>query len=125
MDISDLQISDEAQPCKILNPKTKEKTDIVVYCLSPDNPEYKAAMLDALRNGVDEGKPDLRKLTENRAASVAKMVSGWDNIALGGKPFKYTKENAVKLMKDFPWILDQVDEFCGNRANFFAKPKSV
>lgn len=127
MDISQLQIVEDARPLKILHPITKDQTDIVVYCYSPDSPAYKARIVELARGALEKkGQANaesaleaVKALVEKKTQIIANMISGWEGISISGKPFKYTEKNAIKLVSEFPWIAEQVDKFCGERENFF------
>lgn len=120
MDISSYQVADEPRPLKILHPITNEETDITVFCISPDHSDYKGRAVEAVREGLDPAKKvDVSDVVDRKPEIIAAMVTGWEGIQVNGKAMKYTKANAVKLMKEYPWIQSQIDRFCGQRANFF------
>lgn len=126
MELDDLHISDKPKSCVIIHPVTNKKTDLVIYCVSPDNAGYKGKMLESLREGLNsEGKPDLAKFEDHKKASIAALVTGWDNATIGGKKFEYSEKNVIALFTKFPFIFEQVDKFCGERANFFEKKKTA
>lgn len=120
MDISPLKIAEEPQKVKINHPKTGKPTDIIIHCISPDHPEYKNKAIEAVREKLKpDEKIDVSKVMDQKAEIVAAMIVNWGGIEIKGKPFKYSKTNAVILMREYPWIMEQVDKFCGDRANFF------
>jgi hypothetical protein len=130
VDISNFQIADEARPLKILHPETKAETDIVIFCISPDHPDYKNRVVEVARLSMNKAQnPNagvaekaieaVESLIDKKTSIIAKMINGWEGISVNGKPFKYNEKNALKLVVEYPWIAEQVDRFCGNRANFF------
>jgi len=135
MDITNLQLSDKPQPCTILHPATGEETDIVILCLSPDHPDYKKTMMKQMRKGIDTksvkklDKADIDQIIDqmsaNREDAIAAMVTGWKNIKIDGKVLNYSEENAVKLFREYPWMMEQVEVFCDKRENFFGKKKTA
>lgn len=46
------------------------------------------------------------------------VTKGWKNLIFKKEPFPFSKENATKLYKDFPFIREQVEAFIKDRANF-------
>ena len=55
---------------------------------------------------------------------LAKCTTDWAGIVVEGETLDCTYENAVKLYGRFAWIMEQVDEFVADRANFTkASPK--
>lgn len=88
-----------------------------------DSGAFKRAIADAAGEEVrGKKKPsvlDLDKAERRTAKALAACV-----IAIGGK-WEYdgepvTVENVEKLFLECPWLRLQVDEFIGERANFFA-----
>lgn len=55
---------------------------------------------------------------EQGLETLAALTKGWANLVLGGKPLEFSKGNARKLYSDYPWIREQVNEFCSSRENF-------
>ena len=51
------------------------------------------------------------------------MTVGWKNMRdAAGKEIAFTKEAARELFTKYPMIGEQVDRFCGDRANFIKRP---
>ena len=105
------------------HPATGEKlfcedgSPFVVRVLGNDAPTVK----DAFRS-IKE-KRAKGTMTEEEAAQemVAVCVVGWsDDMELDGKPFKYSPDNARKLVRDerTAWIAEQIAPFALSRRNF-------
>lgn len=110
------------------------KTDIILHLISTDHPEYKK--LDrklTLKNfkkfadkkgGIDMSVSNLDEILDNSEATnierAAICIVGWEGMTEGGKPFSFSHEKATKLLstEGADWIVDFVNEFVEERANF-------
>lgn len=120
MDIDSFEVSKGPVPLHIKHPTTGKETDIVLHIISPDSAEFKRLTLEEARKNVTpSGEVDVEKLVRRGSEMAASVITGWENIKFKGKPFKYSKANAVKLLEDFTWIADQVEKFLKKRENFF------
>lgn len=61
----------------------------------------------------------------------ATLVAGWPSGTFTKKnrdgvkqPFDYTPKNAAALLKQYPYIFEQVRRFADNRGNFWQGPES-
>lgn len=61
---------------------------------------------------------DPAEIEQENLELVAACIAGWKGLSFDGKKFEYSKENAVKLLSDFPEIYEQIDMFVGDRSNF-------
>lgn len=123
MDLSTLKISEEAQELNLTNPLTGKKIDVVINVYGLDATIYKRRSRDLYRAILKKSPDGLSEISEEddeRYANrlIAAHIDGWKNIEIDGKEFKYSRENAVKLIKDFPWIKEQVKRYAEKRANF-------
>lgn len=55
--------------------------------------------------------------TVDTAGIMADLAVGW-YLVWNGESLSFTKENARKVMRTFPWITEQCDEFCAKRTNY-------
>lgn len=108
----------------IRHPVTGEKTDIVITLLSADSQKYQNGLnrlADKRSRMLLKGKRRNLSIAELRTENIelyAECTLGWKNISFDKTPFEYSRENAVALYTDFPWIFEQVEEFVEDRANF-------
>ena len=63
-------------------------------------------------------------LEERSLETTAKCIKAWTGFTSEGKPFPYTKENAIALLSGAPWIREQVEEAMNDHAGFFPKPSA-
>lgn len=90
-----------------------------------DSPEYRTAE-HKIRNQRLKGVGRRGKIVSVTAEALemeatelmATCVVNWENVVIGGESIPFSKEAATKLIEDFPWIREQVDEFISDRANF-------
>jgi hypothetical protein len=50
---------------------------------------------------------------------LSRVTLSWENVEVNGESLECTPENAKKLYEEYYWLLQQVDTFVGERANFF------
>jgi len=62
---------------------------------------------------------DAEKLSEDSIDDLVKLTTAWAGFTLDGKDLECTPENVRTVYADWSWIKEQVQEFVGNRANFF------
>jgi hypothetical protein len=49
---------------------------------------------------------------------LASCTTGWENMVIDKKDVPFTRENAVAIYTQYPWIKEQVDSAVGDRALF-------
>lgn len=52
----------------------------------------------------------------------AACIRDWDGFTDDGAPVPYTKANAVALLRQYPWIREQVNAAMNDHAAFFQQP---
>lgn len=52
------------------------------------------------------------------ATALANCVTGWRGFTIKGKKIKFDNEKVKQLFIEAPYIIDHVDRFFSNRANF-------
>jgi hypothetical protein len=57
-------------------------------------------------------------LAKQETEVLAECILGWDGFMSDGKPFHYSKENAVLLLEAAPWIREQVEEAMADHQGF-------
>lgn len=58
------------------------------------------------------------ELEEEKIETVALCTLDWHGIVVDGEQVPCTVENVKKVYRRFRWLMDQVDEFSGDRANY-------
>ncbi len=133
LDLASLKTSDgEASlplPLELPNGETLAGTDgqpVTLQIISVDDPRY----LKTQRRIIDEqltkskrkrgAQMNAAELARQNVRLVAAAVVGWsNNFVVSGEPFAYSAENAERMMEDWPFIREQVDEAINDRARFF------
>lgn len=85
--------------------------------------ERASAALAGRRLAAEQRGPDpeagVDGLTRGERARFLAMVTvDWRGVALDGVVLSCTTDNAEKLYLRLPWLLDQIDRFVADRANF-------
>jgi hypothetical protein len=98
-------------------------TGITFRVLGDESPTFRRnlrEMIDDVARNIHEQpkEPDaVDKLSRARTAACA--IVGWsDNVILDGEKLSFTRDNAVRLMWERPWVARQVENFRTNAGNF-------
>lgn len=60
---------------------------------------------------------DMEQAETDNLERVVACVTGWEGVALG-EPLDFSPDNARRLFKEAPWVMEQVRDFVTDRANF-------
>jgi hypothetical protein len=111
-------------PLDILDPRTGDPTGWVVMVRSAESSKVLPVARRALLAGAKtlrsdkSTRDDSDALAELSYAKTAVMIAGWDGLTDGGKPVPYTPEMADKLVRQWPWLREQIEVFGDVRENF-------
>lgn len=137
MDISELNLtdkSDQPKPVDIYHPITGEKTDIVISIVGRESTQarrfgrkVRQDMFQRAQQYWKQGKevPSLSDDEEDTldARQLAAIITGWDGIEKDGQPYPYNPDNALELMRTYPWMARQIDKAHKDDELFFgSKP---
>jgi len=106
---------------QVLHPATNEPLDgVIITLLGEDSAEYKKRIAEARRKMSTSKKrfsiADAEaEAMENRIA----VTVGWEGISEAGKELECTPENVRYMYEKYGWLVEQVDKFVMDRANFF------
>jgi len=120
-------MADDGAVLKIVHPETEEVIEgMTVTLLGQDSKVYRKLQMSkqqAALNRISKGKKavdfDAEKLAEDSIDDLVKLTTAWSGFTLDGKDLECTPENVRTVYADWSWIKEQVQEFVGNRANFF------
>ena len=109
----------------ILHPQTFEPTPIKIKLAGADSDAYKKTERRVRNRNVALLKKNKNGLSaEVVEASAMDLLLGatldWQGVTWGGSPMEFSPENARMLYEKFGFIRDQVDDFVGDRVNFFS-----
>lgn len=120
-------MADDGAVLNIVHPETEELIEgMSITLLGQDSKVYRKLQMgkqQAALNRMAKGKKaidlDAEKLSEDSIDDLVKVTTAWTGFALDGKDLEFTPENIRMVYTDWAWIKEQVQEFVGNRANFF------
>jgi len=120
-------MADDGAVLKIVHPETEEVIEgMTITLLGQDSKVYRKLQMSkqqAALNRISKGKKavdfDAEKLAEDSIDDLVKLTTAWSGFTLDGKDLECTLENVRTVYADWSWIKEQVQEFVGNRANFF------
>lgn len=117
--------SDDGAKMVVTHPGTGEPTDATISLAGMDSKAWRGAskelqtrmlMTKSARNAAASVLGDS---DENVAELLAAVTMSWENIKLDGMILECSKPIAKNLYVRYPWLREQVNQFVGNRANFF------
>lgn len=120
-------MADDGAVLEIVHPETEEViAGMTITLLGQDSKVYRKLQMgkqQAALNRMAKGKKaldlDAEKLSEDSIDDLVKLTTSWAGFTLDGKELDCTSENVRTVYSDWAWIKEQVQEFVGNRANFF------
>ena len=120
-------MADDGAVLNIVHPETEELIEgMTITLLGQDSKVYRKLQMgkqQAALNRMAKGKKaidlDAEKLSEDSIEDLVKLTTAWTGFALDGKKLEFTPDNVRMVYNDWAWIKEQVQEFVGNRANFF------
>jgi hypothetical protein len=131
MELSNLDVitgSNEGFDVVIFNPKDNQDTDIVITVLGRDSDTFRRMASDQARRRVSKFNrggsfranqvPTIEEVDADTIAILAACTTGWKNVSIKGEELAFSKDNAARLYKEYPWIRDQVDAAVADRGNF-------
>lgn len=120
-------MADDGAVLNIVHPETEEVIEgMTITLLGQDSKVYRKLQMgkqQAALNRMAKGKKaldlDAEKLSEDSIDDLVKLTIEWSGFTLDGKTLDCTPANVRTVYADWSWIKEQVQEFVGNRANFF------
>jgi len=117
MDIDDLYTADLHDEGAEMKVKTREgkETDMVLILMGADSKVFRKELLSMKREMAINPDCDI---DEAKAKCLAAITKGWKNFNSKGKELKFSKKLVKNLYVKSPYIMDEVDIFINNNANF-------
>jgi hypothetical protein len=118
MDIAELktrQAHDDGAEMRVSGPDGK-LTDFYIRLVGVDSEQWEKTLRAAEKASLKGKEPNLPEL-------VASMVIDWRGLKNNGVDVPFSKESALDLLKNAPYICTQCDKFAADRVNFLT-PKS-
>jgi hypothetical protein len=122
-DFDTIKGSDEGAVMQVRNPITSEPLEGAwIKLAGPDSQIAKKRQAEIRRKlrRQRSNNIDINMLDEEAMATRVAVTLAWGGIELEDGPVKCTPDNVRTVYKRVPWLVEQVDEFQGDRANFLA-----
>ena len=104
------------------HPKTNELTPVKLLVLGYDSDAYQEAQDERQRKRLERlphHRPTVEELNEDSLYVASMLVAGFVTpLSLDGQALAYSRESAKTLLRRFPWVREQVEDFAGKRGNF-------
>jgi hypothetical protein len=130
MDLSSLKVATDATPLEIVNPATglvltnDTGEPMRLLVIGTDSDVYLKFANEQMNKRLKKAATN-RKLTitaeeadAEALARTAVCVVGFENLQLNGQPLEYSKQAVTDLLRDYPPIREQVEDFVNDRTNF-------
>lgn len=127
MDLSKLntaELSESGVEMQLRHLVTGELLDAWITLCGQDSKVYRQKRRELRSKSMQAKVADAVELSEQHAMEVRVACTlGWRGLDEGNKPIKFSQEKALEIYTDpgYQWIVDQVDRFIGDRANFLPK----
>ena len=92
-----------------------KKTDIILILAGMDSKKYSKAKTMLSREILSEPNGDTEEM---RAKALSKITLGWEGLTDKNEPVEFSQKKAKNLYSGAPYIMNQVDAFVIDRANF-------
>lgn len=109
----------------IMHPQTGVATDMRIMVAGPNSTQYKEAdrrvknrNLQALQKMKGQKILSIEAVEAGQLELLVSVTLGWANVVYAGEPLEFTQDNVKMLYTQFPFIVEQIDEFLGEQRNF-------
>jgi Cu/Ag efflux pump CusA len=123
-DFNSVEGSNEGAVMYVKHPVTGVETDAWIKMAGPDSKlakDRRASIQRLLRGKKTIADVDIDTLEEEALRTRVALTLDWGNIEDGEKKLTFNDKNVRYVYENFPWLAEQVDEFQGDRSNFFTK----
>lgn len=113
--------SNEGAVLYLKHPVSGVDTDAWIKMAGPDSKlakQRRAQVQRLLRGKRNVADIDIDTLEKEAMETRVALTLDWGNIEDEGK-LQFKEENVRKVYTEYPWVAEQVDEFQGDRSNFF------
>lgn len=112
------------------HPNTGSPLDVVIRVLGRDSDIYVSTLRKLsnkrMRNlGINPASVrqtiTSERQFEEELELLARCIKSWEGfLGEDGEPIPCNYENAVEILREFPWLREQIDAFITDRSNFLA-----
>ena len=121
-DYNSVEGSNEGAVMTLVHPVSGVDTDAWIKVAGPDSKlakQRRAQVQRMLRGKRNISDVDIDTLEKEALETRVALTLDWGNIELEDGEVPFSEENVREVYKKYPWVADQVDEFQGERSNFF------
>lgn len=106
------------------NGEGDSKTPVTITVVGTYSRTFRRARERQREKNLKRGRGALtaEMLAKQETEVLADCILGWEGFTSEGKPFPYTKENAILLLESAQWIREQVEEAMGDHQGFSTAP---
>lgn len=128
MDLNDINLtekSDAGAELTLEHPVTGDKLEgMKIMLAGSDSKAFRAKQKEInsarITRMMKRKSSSLQNSDDDECELLAACTLGWSGIVAGGEELAFSNAAAKNLYMEHNWIREQVDEFVGNRANFFS-----
>lgn len=121
---------------ELFHPGTKEGLGVFVTVLGQDSDEYRKVFQVQQRKRLDRAMrgggiriksvASPESLEQDANELLAACTKSWrtgeeQHLLIGGEKLECSRDNAMRVYRDYPWIKEQVDDAVNDRANFLGR----
>jgi hypothetical protein len=107
--------------CNIISPVDGKPTDVYILLAGADSSVWRKAKRKQTTEIMAAARSKEPVDLDYDAMDIAALVDatiGWRGIAANGKPYEFSKENALALYSGSPGIVNQLLDFIADKRNF-------
>ncbi|KAG1471041.1 hypothetical protein G6F57_011539 [Rhizopus arrhizus] len=116
----------EARRLDIVHPANQEAVGLVLTLLPDSHPQVKAAGRKAINDRINHrGKVGAEQIEASRISMLCASIGGWEwqgELTFHGAKPEFTQQTLQQLLKELPWVGEQVAVALTDRAEFFRRP---
>ncbi|HFT6991410.1 MAG: hypothetical protein KH046_00865 [Stenotrophomonas maltophilia] len=116
----------EARRLDIVHPATQEPVGLVLILLPDSHPQVKGAARKTINDRINHrGKVGAEQIEASRISMLCASIGGWEwqgELTFHGEKPEYNLQTLQQLLKELPWVGEQVDVALTDRAEFFRRP---
>ncbi|NMT33327.1 hypothetical protein HGQ62_01530 [Stenotrophomonas maltophilia] len=110
----------------ILHPASQEPVGLVLILLPDSHPQVKTAARKSINDRINyRGKVGAEQIEASRISMLCASIGGWEwqgELTFHGSKPEFTPQTLQQLLKELPWVGEQVDVALTDRAEFFRRP---
>jgi hypothetical protein len=109
----------------IMHPSTGENLGITITLLGKDSDEFQRVSRAQSKRRIEKTRRGMRgpvvtqeEVDQDGIELLAACTTGWTGVVMSGKEVPFSRSEAEKLYREFPWMREQIDVAIGDRSNF-------